>query len=235
MNEDENTESTLSNILDKLPPDKAVATAKAMMHYGVRDGDPTVTMIDIAIDTNAARQASTAAAQAAGDAAGSVKTETQKIPDLIYQSTIRAGADLRAVVGQEVRAAGTEVGQAVTAAIQSAATVGADALKQAASELPQRAKENQDDIIRGWKSLLAVAVRDEARGALARRMAGGWGMVVLSLLFASGVGAGGMWAAARMTGHLTPWSYPLALTPAGAPQCGLLRAVPGQRVCLVRP
>ena len=31
MNEDENTGSTLSNLLDKLPPDKAVATAKAMM------------------------------------------------------------------------------------------------------------------------------------------------------------------------------------------------------------
>ncbi len=62
MNEDQHTGSTLGNLLDRLPPDKAVATAQALLHYGVHDGDPIVTMIDIAIDTNAVRLASTEAA-----------------------------------------------------------------------------------------------------------------------------------------------------------------------------
>lgn len=54
------------------------------------------------------------------------------------------------------------------------------------------------------------------------------------LLHAAGVGAGGALGAVRLSGHLTPWADALRVRPSGAPICGVLRAVPGQRVCLVR-
>jgi hypothetical protein len=180
-------------------------------------------------------RASIAAARAATEAATKTSAAAAGIPDQIYKSVAAGGQDLRAIMGQEVRSAGTEVGQAVTAAIQSAAASGADALRQAAADLPDVARGQQDAIVSEWRAALADAARTEARRALASRMTRSWGMVVLSLAFAAAVGAAGMWGAARMTGHLTPWSYPLMLTPAGTPQCGFLRALPGQRVCLVQP
>ncbi|MHB1527828.1 MAG: hypothetical protein ACYCXT_00090 [Acidiferrobacteraceae bacterium] len=174
----------------------------------------------------------TSALDKAGAMAGEVRDAVVQIPDVILKQTTAAGADLRG----QVRAAGIELGQGITAAIQSAATSGAAALKKAAADLPAAAAANQDEIIKEWRAALANAARDEARGALARRMARSWGMVLMSLVLAAAIGAGGTLAAARLTGHLTPWAYPLMSTPAGAPDCGLIRGVGGapMLVCLTR-
>ncbi|MHB1516249.1 MAG: hypothetical protein ACYCVY_11205 [Acidiferrobacteraceae bacterium] len=177
------------------------------------------------------------AAKTAGEAAAATQETAAKIPDVIYQSTIKAASDLRAIVADEVKHRGIELGSAITAAIQSAADTGAAALRAAAADLPGVAAKSQDEIVRDWKAALAQAAKDEARSALAGRMARSWGMVVLSLLLAFSAGAGAMWGAARMTGHLTPWSYPLQLTSGGNPACGVLQARGGAayRICYARP
>ncbi|MHB1516417.1 MAG: hypothetical protein ACYCVY_12075 [Acidiferrobacteraceae bacterium] len=177
-----------------------------------------------------------AAAAAAGAAAKAVESETMKIPEAIYRGTIQAGSELRAVVGAEVRERGVELGQGITAAIRAAADTGAAALKQAATDLPSIAAAQQDAIVQDWRAALSAAARDEARGALAGRMARSWGMVFLSLLLAAVLGAAGALGAARLTGHLTPWSDQLRIGPTGAPMCGVLRGQDGvvYGVCLTR-
>ncbi|MHB1950368.1 MAG: hypothetical protein ACYCQK_02700 [Acidiferrobacteraceae bacterium] len=234
--ENEEHKTTLDHVLDSLPPDRAAAAAKLMVRYGIAEHDPAIVLIAAVLDADAARTASAAAAQAAGEAAIAVKEHASKIPDAIYAGTVRAGADLTSLLGKEVRDRGIELGQGITAAIQSAADTGAAALKQAAADLPGVAAAKQDAIVQDMRIAVAAAARDEARGALAARMARSWGMVVLSLALAAGIGAGGMWAAARLSGHLTPWADPLQFTSAGVPNCGALRGTDGReyRVCLTR-
>ena len=243
MNEDENTGSTLGNILDKLPPDKAVATAKALLHYGVHDGDPTVTMIDIAIDTNAARLASTEAAQAAGEAASTVTEQIGKIPDTIYRGAVRAGEDLASQVtaaGQAVAATLTARGevlrQGLTDVIAAAATAGGAQLEKAVAMLGATADARRDELVREMQVAVAAAARDQIRAAVIGKAARTWSMIALSLVVFMAFGAAAGLGAARLMGHLTPWTVQLATTPTGQPACGTLRGKRGRvyGVCLTR-
>jgi hypothetical protein len=229
MTNERDTQPSLRDVvLESIPPDQRAEAITRAAELGVVRSD------DIGWALLGTERASIAAAQAAGEAAAATQEAAAKIPDAIYQSTVKAASDVRAIVGDEVKQRGVELGQGLAAAIRAAADMGAAALKQAAADLPAVAAASQDEIVRDWKAALAQAARDEARGALAGRMARSWGLVVGLLLLAAGTGAGGMWAAARLSGHLTPWADPLRVGPTGAPVCGVLRAVPGQRVCLVR-
>ena len=243
MNEDENTGSTLGNLLDRLPPDKAVATAKAILHYGVHDGDPTVTLIDIAIDTNAARLASTEAAQAAGEAATTVTEQIVKIPDAIYRGAVHAGEDLHS----QVTAAGQAVAVALTArgevlrqglidVIAAAATAGGAELENAVAMLGATADARRDELVREMQTAAAAAARDQIRAEVIGKVARSSSMIAASLVVFMALGAAAGLGAARLTGHLTPWAVQLATTPTGQPACGTLCGQHGRvyGVCLTR-
>ena len=236
MNEEENTGSTLGNLLDKLPPDKAVATAKALLHYGVHDGDPTVTLIDIAIDTNAARRASTEAAQAAGEAATTVKEQIGKIPDTIYRGAVRAGEDLASQVAAALTARGEVLRQGLTDVIAAAASAGGAQLEQAVASLGQAAESRRDELVREMQVAVAAAARDQIRAAVIGKAARSWSMIAAGLVVFMAFGAAAGLGAARLTGHLTPWGVQLATTPTGQPACGTLRGRRGRvyEVCLTR-
>ena len=236
MNEHENTGSTLGNLLDKLPPDKAVATAKALLHYGVHDGDPTVTLIDIAIDTNAARRASTEAAQAAGEAATTVTEQIGKIPDTIYRGAVRAGEDLASQVAAALTARGEVLRQGLTDVIAAAASAGGAQLEQAVASLGQAAESRRDELVREMQIAVAAAARDQIRAAVIGKVARSWSMIAAGLLVFMAFGAAAGLGAARLTGHLTPWTVQLATTPTGQPASGTLRGQRGRvyEVCLTR-
>ena len=243
MNEDQHTGSTISNILDKLPPDKAVATAKVLLHYGVHDGDPTVTLIDIVIDTHAARLASTEAAQAAGAAAAEVKAQITKIPDAIYRGAVRAGEDLRSQVtaaGQAVAATLTARGevlrQGLTDVIAAAATAGGAQLEKAVVSLGLAAESRRDELVREMQIAVAAAARDQIRAEVIGKVARSWSMIAAGLVVFMAFGVAAGLGAARLTGHLTPWAVQLATTPTGQPDCGTLRGQHGRvyEVCLTR-
>ena len=171
----------------------------------------------------------TAAFKSAASAAGAVKTAIEQVPQVILSQTTAAGADLRG----QVHAAGVEIGQAVTLAIEAAAQSGATALQHAVTGLPALAQQKHDEIISAWRAALADAARDEARGALAGRMARSWGSVVMSLLFAMLLGAAGLWAGADLTHHLTPWAHPLEVDARGRAVCVRAQLYDGSwaRVC----
>lgn len=185
-------------MLAALPQEAHTAFLRLALDAGINNPE------DAAWGDVALAYAASVSAAAATEAASSVKAETRKIPDSIYSSTVRAGADLKAVVGAEVRSAGVEVGGAITAAIQSAAATGAATLKQAAADLPGVAQKQQEAIISEWRAALADAARDEAHGRLASRMAWSWGSVMLSLFTVAALGVGGTLWAVRALHMLAP-------------------------------
>ncbi|MHB1529945.1 MAG: hypothetical protein ACYCXT_11040 [Acidiferrobacteraceae bacterium] len=194
--EQEQTTTPKQEALRGLPAEWRERLIEEAAHMGIR-ADSDIAWLLVKSFINA-----WAAAAAAGAAAERTIAATAGIPDAIYQSTVRAGSDLRAVVGAEVKERGVELGVAITAAIQSAATSGAAALKKAAADLPSVATATQDEIIKEWRADLATAARDEARGVLAGRMARSWGMVLMSLALAFCAGAGGALVGARLLGFL---------------------------------
>ena len=171
----------------------------------------------------------TAALKSAASAAGEVRTALEQVPEVILKQTSAAGRDLRG----QVHVAGVEIGQAVALAMEAAAQRGATALKHAVTGLPALAQQKQDEIISAWRAALADAARDEARGALAGRMARSWGSVGMSLLFAMLLGAAGLWAGADLTHHLTPWAHPLEVDSRGRAVCVRAQLYNGSwaRVC----
>ncbi len=222
-----NDKSLRDQVLAAIPAASHTGILKMALDQNINDpNDPHWGMVALA-------WASTEAAGLARASLEQVRQETAKIPEAIYQNTLKAATDLKATVGQEVRTAGVEVGQALTLAIGQAMTQGAAGLKSAAEELPALAQKKQKEIVGIWCASLAEAVKFEARGTLAGRMARSWGVVVLSLLFAAALGAGAALVGARMSGHLTPWSYKLQYGPSGRVQCGTLRGAT-YRVCLVQ-
>ena len=232
--------TNIEEVIDAVPPDRATATAKAMLKHGVKDGDPLVEVISIALDADEARRAAGEAAQATGAAAQAVSAETAKIPDAIYQSTIRAGADLKsqvAAAGQEVLKAATDQAaqtkEALVAAVQGAASAGASVLGKAVQGMDAAAKTRIEEIIARGVLEVGAAVRADARAAVAGRMARSWGVVASLLLFFMLMGSGLMWGGLYLSRHITPMNMPIATNSQGQLLCGPLRGIEAE-ACLVR-
>ena len=151
----------------------------------------------------------TAALESAAGAAGEVKDAVAQVPEVILKQTALAGAELRGQVLQ----AGTQVGAAITGAISKAANSGADALRQAARDLPAAARARQAAIIDEWQSLLGQAAKAEARGRLAGRVARSFGAVAVVIMLSALIGATGALLGAQherrlATGEGQVWSVP---------------------------
>lgn len=224
----------IEKVLDALPADRATATAKAMIKHGVRDGDPLVEAISIALDADAARQAAAEAARDAGEAARAVSVETAKIPDAIYQGTVKAGNDLKGqveVAGKAIVEAAilraTEAAALGDAAISKSVEAGRGVLKQAVSDLSIAAREKRDALVQDMQAAALRAVEKQVREGMAARVARSYSVVAVSLLLAASIGACAALVGARLTGHLTPLGDRIATTPSGRPFCGPVGPGPG--------
>ncbi|MHB8565237.1 MAG: hypothetical protein ACYDDA_15175 [Acidiferrobacteraceae bacterium] len=216
--------------LESVPAESRERLLTAAIDAGVGNpNDPAWMLVSAVVSSQAA-------ALAAGTAATTISALIKSIPADLSSAMTNSKNDLTAQLGQEVRGAGVEVGAAVTAAIKSAADTGAAVLRKAAADLPEVAEKNMDALVAEARVALVVAVRDEAKGALAGRMARSWGAVAGLLLLAAGIGASGAIGAAKIAGHLTPWADPLVVNAAGTPVCGPLRGQDGRpyQVCLIR-
>ena len=225
--------TSIEQVIDAVPADRSTATAKAMLKHGVKDGDPIVEVLNIALDADEARRAASEAAKAAGDAARSTQEQVAGIPDAIFQGTVKAGDDLRG----QVEAAGNAVVEAATQKATEAAALGESAimksveagrgvLKQAVTDLSVAAKDKRDALVRDMQSAALRAVEKQVKEGLAARMARSYLVVVMSLLVAAIAGGAIALVGARIDGHLTPWGDRIATTPAGTPFCGPAGAGP---------
>lgn len=228
----------LDQLLDNLPADKKLEVTRHAVRYGFPETDPLFQAVRMVVDTETASKAAVEAAGAAATAATQAAAEAAKIPDQVYQGTIRAGADLRgqvAAAGIEIVKAATEeaakVQDSLTAAVQGAAQAGASVLGKAVQGMDQAARDKIELLIARGIDSVGAAVRADARAAVAGRMARSWGAVAGLLLFFMLLGGVGAWGGLYLSHHLTPINMQIAVNQAGHRLCGTLRI--GTQACLV--
>ena len=209
-------------------PEMAAAAAK----YDMSPDEPSFSLVRIVVDVDKAVQSASAAA-------GRIEAAANTVSESIYTGTVKAGADLKGQVeqaGQGVitaaQARGEALRQQLESAITRATTAGSAELKKAVTSLGTAAARSRDDLVQTMQTAAAQAARDEARTALAGKLARSWGAVALSLLLAGGIGAGGALLVARMSGHLTPWGDKIAVRQNGVPACGYIG---NTHVCGLQP
>ena len=219
---------TRDHVLDAVPADRAPALAKALMKYGVSDGDPISEIIKIAVDSDASSAAAAAAAQAAGEAAAQVKSAVQGIQSEVSAGASKASADVKAVI--ETSIAGT-----IKTSLDQAVQAGATALRQAAADLPKIGRESQNQIVGEWRSALASAAREHAFAGFLQKLSVNVAILVVLVggIFVGGVvgGMAGMTWITSAKHRLVPPHWRLEVGQNGQPLCGPLA---GRLVCLAR-
>ena len=230
----------LDQLLDQLPADKKLEVTRHAVRYGFPETDPLFQAVRMVVDTEAASKAAVEAAGVAAAAAAQTATATAKIPDAIYQGTVKAGADLRGQVEAAgktiIETANTEaakVQDSLTAAVQGAAQAGASVLGKAVQGMDASAKTRIEEIIARGVLEVGAAVRADASAAVAGRMARSWGVVASLLLFFMMLGSGLTWGGLYLSRHITPMNMPIATNSQGQLLCGPLRGIEAE-ACLVR-
>ena len=180
--------------LQSLPPDRREALLRRASDLGVHRTDDVVwALVASVIDA-------TAAAEVAGRHVAALTEATAKVPEAIYQGTVRAGADLKAGVAKAIEDKAIEAGQGLVQAIGVAAQKGAADLTAAAAGLERMGQEHGLAFVEHWKSALAQAANRRERGRLFR--ASGWIVVGALILFCAGGTA--MFATLAASGKIAP-------------------------------
>ncbi len=220
-------QAALDRALDKLPQDRAVATARALLRHGVSEQDPVAEIIDIAIDADVARQAAAAAATSAADAAGRIEAATKSIGDDIYKQALKAGSDVQGVIKATLHAEVVKTGKSLLQAIQRAADSGAQKIEQASAGLDDAARQQQQATLRQWKADLAATAKNETKARYARS----WLAIAVTILLTLGLGAGLMFSGLYYARKILPWNWTLRVGNNGR-TCGTNKA--GIPYCLSR-
>ena len=230
----DNHETLRDKVLATLPAEAHTAFLRLALDAGINNPD------DAAWGDVALAYAASVAAAAASDTAKAVQEHAGRIPDAIYQGTIRAGADLRgqvAAAGQEVLKAATDQAaqtkEALVAAVQGAAQAGAGVLGKAVQGMDQAAREKIELLIARGIESVGAAVRADARASVAGRMARSWGVVASLLLFFLLLGVVLTWGGLYLSHHVTPLNMEIATNSQGQRLCGPLRGSAAE-ACLVR-
>lgn len=169
-----------------------------------------------------------AAAQAAGEAATRVQASVQEIPAAIADGASRAAMDVKA--SMETAIAGT-----IKSSLDTAVQTGAATLKQAAADLPQIGRENQDRIVGEWQEALATAARRHTWSGFFQKLSVSVALAALLVgaLFVGGAvsGAAGIVYVMTAQHRITPRGWQLEVGATGKPLCGPFA---GRLVCLAR-
>ena len=169
--------------LESLPPGMREALLRKASDLGVHRADDVVwALVASVIDA-------TLAAQVAGQHVKTLSLETRQVPELIYQGTMKASADLAAGVARGIEDKTTEAGAALVQAIGVAASRGAAELQKAAAGLDRLGAEKGAAFVEQWKTDLARAVAAQAKSSLAWRLGRGYGVVAGALLIMMFLGA----------------------------------------------
>ena len=169
-----------------------------------------------------------AASQAAGDAARQVGMAIGTIQTEIYQGAAKASSDVKAAI--EMSIVGT-----INTTIDTATRAGADALRQAAADLPKVGREQQGQIVREWKAALADAARERVFAGFFQRLSVSVALATVLVvgIFVVGAvaGGGGMRYVMTASHRLAPPGWRLEVGKNGRPLCG---GLDGHMVCLAR-
>ena len=208
--------------LESLPPAMREALLRKASDLGVHGADDVVWALAASVID------ATLAAQTAGRHVQTLAAETAKIPDTIYQGAVKASGDIKGTMQ-------TAIASAITSTLDVAVQSGATVLRQAAADLPQIGRDNQDRIVSEWKAALADAARKHTWAGYFQRLSVS---VLLAVLLVGGVFVGGLatgaWGMGRLliaAHRVTPHDWRLLVGSDGKPLCGPLA---GRFVCLAR-
>lgn len=182
------------DVLNAIPAEAREGVLKMALDHNIVDpNDPTWAMVSLA-------WSATQAASASRETLDGALSTASKIPDLIYSSTVAAGADIKAGVAKAIEDKTLEAGSALVQVIGVAASKGAVDLQKAAAALDKIGAENGQAFVEQWQSELARAAARRERAGLFR--ASGW--LVIGALVLVCVGAFGMFATLAASGKIAP-------------------------------
>lgn len=194
-NEQTTTQTTARDAaLASLPPDRREALLRRASDLGVHRTDDVIWAL-VASVVDAA-----AAAQVAGRHVEALAEATAKVPDLVYQGTVKAGADLKGAVSQAIEAKTLEAGSALVQVIGHAASKGAQDLQKAVAALDKVGADKTSNIVEQWETALAKAANRHERARLFR--ASGWLVVGALIVFCAG--GVGTFATLAASGKIAP-------------------------------
>ena len=182
-------------------PEAAPEIAVIAARYGLKEDDPAWMIATAVRDATAAGVATEAAATR-------IEGATRGVGQAIYDQTVRAGSDLKAVLAAALEEKTLEVGRTVVDVIRYSANEGAAAIKKAATSLPAAAAAQREGIIADWKTLAASTAAQEA-ATRARR--GEWWVIGASVLFGLVMAVAGLWIGYQMAPRAWPAASPPAL------------------------
>ena len=175
--------SLREDVLNAVPaPAREGVLKMALDHNIVDPNDPTWGMVALA-------WSATTAAATGRETLDKALATAARIPEAIYTSTIKAGADLKAGVARGIEDKTAEAGAALVQAIGVAASRGAMELQRTAAGLDKLGAEKGAAFVESWKSDLARAVAAQAKASLAWRLGKGYGIVAGALLIMMLLGA----------------------------------------------
>ena len=208
--------------LESLPPAAREALLRKASDLGVHGADDVVWALAASVID------ATLAAQVAGQHVQTLMAETAKIPDTIYQGAVKASGDIKGAME-------TAITSTIKSTLDVAVQAGAATLRQAAADLPQIGRDNQDRIVGEWKAALADAARKHTWAGYFQRLSVS---VLLASVLVGGVFVGGLatgaWGMGRLliaAHRVTPHGWALEVGKNGKPLCG---ALAGHQVCLAR-
>ncbi len=209
-------QSLRDQILDAVPAASHTSILKMALDKQITDpDDPQWAMVGLAWSATESASISRASLD-------SVRVETAKIPDHVFQGGVRAGIDLSKTVEaagkkimQEAQQQSDAATEKVRQGIAHATKAGSDALRQAIAGLRSAGTKARDEMVAGWRADLAAAARDEVRAGLTSRMARSWGLVSFLLFVAACIGAFVFWLATNspppttcIVGPVRAWQVP---------------------------
>ena len=223
----EDTRPSFDQVIDRLPKDKAAEFLKLLNKFGVDHEDPLVTHINILLDTKEA-------GDNALSAASRIEAATRGVGDQIYQTTVRAAADLKGVINADIRQNAADVGRATANAILVSINKGTEKIQEVVADLDKIAQEKGAQFAASWRAQAARAGEEQAKAALQKAIAIRWGVVTMTITISIVAGALIATGFADWTGHLLPWKWALITNPQGLSECGLTRGYPHNPMCWVR-
>ena len=175
-----------------------------------------------------------AGAAAATTAAERIEAATRGVGDQIYQTTVRAAADLKGVINADIRQNAADVGRATANAILVSINKGTEKIQEVVADLDKIAQEKGAQFAASWRAQAARAGEEQAKAALQKAIAIRWGVVTMTITISIVAGALIATGFADWTGHLLPWKWALITNPQGLSECGLTRGYPHNPMCWVR-
>lgn len=213
------------DVLNAIPDAAREGVLKMALDHNITDpNDPTWGMVSLAWS---ATQAAAISRQTLDDALGTAG----KIPDMIYSSTVAAGADLKAGVAKAIEDKTMEAGSALVQVIGVAASKGAADLTAAAAGLERMGQEHGQAFVETWKAELARAANRRERGRLFR--ASGWLVVGALILFCAGGLA--VFSTLAASGKIAPPQVTVGWNPVAVYGPSAWEVCPGTDQTCVRP